>query len=391
MKKPKAKTKRSKTFKKFTRRAPRARAVPPTAPLASAAEMLEVARLLSAHAHVDDLLKKIVQATERLTGAEGASLLLLDEDGRRLCFKTATGDTGTVVEKMALPADQGVAGWVLQNDRSVNIPDVQKDTRFSGGTDRVTGIVTRSLLAVPFRINGKVAGVCEAIHRRRGAFTARDQKALEEMAALAAVSVDNARRAETQNNFFDHAIEILVSAIEATHTNYLGHPSRVAEISAALGRRLGVEGEAAENLRYGALLHDVGRIAMNHRDLAARPAGSLSEKALAEAHVLLGAQLLEGIKRFKGVTPIVRHHHEHWDGTGYPDRLVGEQIPLGARIVALVEDLEELRFSSLPEADLKPLLLQRAKNGSGTLFDPAVVEAYLSLEASSAVVPPVLF
>jgi response regulator RpfG family c-di-GMP phosphodiesterase len=115
---------------------------------------------------------------------------------------------------------------------------------------------------------------------------------------------------------------------------------------------------------------------------------------MAEAHVLLGAQLLAGVKRFKGVTPIVRHHHEHWDGTGFPDRLSGEEIPLGARIVGLVEDLEELRFSSLPESDLKPLMIQRAKNGSGTLFDPAVVEAYLSLEsaaASSVGSPPVIF
>jgi response regulator RpfG family c-di-GMP phosphodiesterase len=167
-----------------------------------------------------------------------------------------------------------------------------------------------------------------------------------------------------------------------------------AEIAAALGRRMGMAGAEADDLHYGALLHDVGRIAMNHQELAGRASTHLSESSMAEAHVLLGAQLLAGVKRFKGVTPIVRHHHEHWDGTGFPDRLSGEEIPLGARIVGLVEDLEELRFSSLPESDLKPLMIQRAKNGSGTLFDPAVVEAYLSLEsaaASSVGSPPVIF
>ena len=84
----------------------------------------------------------------------------------------------------------------------------------------------------------------------------------------------------------------------------------------------------------------------------------------------------------KNVLPSVRHHHVAWDGSGNPDHLAGEQIPVGARIVGLVEQLEEVRFSNLAESDVAALQKQMAVNGSGTKFAPAVVDAFLSLPSS---------
>jgi response regulator RpfG family c-di-GMP phosphodiesterase len=96
-------------------------------------------------------------------------------------------------------------------------------------------------------------------------------------------------------------------------------------------------------------------------------------------HPVLGAELIKNIKMMRRIVPLVRHHHEHWDGSGHPDRLAGEQIPLGARIICLIENLEELRFAGIKDPELTAMQIQMAKNGSGNRFDPKVVETYLSL------------
>jgi response regulator RpfG family c-di-GMP phosphodiesterase len=106
---------------------------------------------------------------------------------------------------------------------------------------------------------------------------------------------------------------------------------------------------------------------------------AVGEKSVERVHTLLGYELLKDIELLKGILPLVRHHHEYWDGTGQPDRLSREAIPLGARILCLVEQLEEIVFSGLKEPELSELQVQAARNGSGSRFDPGVVAAFLSL------------
>jgi response regulator RpfG family c-di-GMP phosphodiesterase len=120
-------------------------------------------------------------------------------------------------------------------------------------------------------------------------------------------------------------------------------------------------------------------LAVDHSELAQKATLPAGEKNLERLHTVLGYELLKDIKMLEGILPIVRHHHEHWDGTGQPDRLSGKDIPLGARILCLVEQLEEIRFTGLKEPELSQMQVQTAKNGAGTRFDPRVVAAFLSL------------
>ncbi|MBL0058454.1 MAG: GAF domain-containing protein [Elusimicrobia bacterium] len=342
-------------------------------------ELFGIARALSSNLFVDGLLKEIVRVAERLTGAEGASLLLLDEEGRNLYFRTATGEKGRIVQGQMVPLHQGLAGWVVSKGEAVLVNDVRHDPRFAKDVDRATGFSTKSVLAVPFLVDGRVIGVCEGLNKKAGHVTPTDKRALEELAGLAAVSIENARQAESQHNFFDNMIEILTAAIEATDPANVGHPARVAERACAIGKKMGMTEAERPDLYYGALLHDVGFLAVNHRELLEKATPQAQARTREQAHPLLGAELLKGVRLFKNVIPIIRHHHEAWDGTGHPDHMAGEAIPLGARIVALVEQLEELRLNGLSEKELAVLQAQLARNGSGTKFDPRVVEAYLSL------------
>jgi putative nucleotidyltransferase with HDIG domain len=342
-------------------------------------ELFDVARRLTSARDLEELLREIGRVAEALTGAAASSILLLDEDERNLFFKTASGEKGRQVRRVLVPVGKGIAGWVARNQKPLIVNDVSKDARFLRAPDQETGYVTRRLLAAPLVAGDRLVGVLEALNKKAGPFTAEDREWLQDLANFAAVAVLNAQLVERQRNFFDGALSVLTRAVEAHHPAYAGHPARVAETAELLARKLGMKGGELEDLRRGALLHDIGMLAVDHSELARKATLSAGEKSVERMHTILGFELLRDIKLLKDILPLVRHHHEFWDGTGQPDRLIGEAIPLGARILCLVEQLEEIVFSGLKEPELSQLQIQAAKNGSGSRFDPRVVAAYLSL------------
>jgi hypothetical protein len=348
-------------------------------PAVSDIEVFNVARRLCAAQDLDALLKEIGRVAEGLTGSEASSLLLLDEDGRHLHFKTASGEKGQAVKRVTVPIDQGIAGWVARHGKPLIVDDVSKDDRFLKKSDEESGFTTRSVLAVPMALGDHLVGVCEVINKKAGSFSAQDRETLQNLANFAAVSVSNVQMAERQNNFFTNTLSILTQAIEAHHPAYVGHPERVADLACRMAKRLGLEGQAYKDLYHGALLHDIGMIAVNHHVLAEQATLSAREKSIERLHTVLGYELVKDVKMLHGALPIIRHHHEFWNGGGHPDGLVGDGIPLGARILCLIEHLEEIRFSGLKDPELSEMQLQMAKNGAGTKFDPRVVEAYLEV------------
>ena len=141
-----------------------------------------------------DLLAAIMRTATDLMDAETSSLMLLDEKTNELTFEVATGDPAAEVAQMRVPADQGVAGWVLKHKKAAVVNDVQKDERFYSQIDRASGYKTRSMLAVPLDIRGRMIGVVEMINKRdNGGFTERDQEIAVAFAAQAAVAIENAR------------------------------------------------------------------------------------------------------------------------------------------------------------------------------------------------------
>lgn len=348
-------------------------------------ELFEIARQLSSTTDLDSLLSKIGKAAEQLTAAEASSILLVDEDGKHLYFKVATGEKEWSVKKLKIPIGQGIAGWVAEKCEAAVINDVQKDPRFTGQVDKASGFVTHSILAVPMTLSGELIGVCEVLNKSGGRdFTDDDLGVLTNLSGLAAVTINNVRLLEDQRNFFTHVIEILITAIESRQPKSAGHSMRVAEMSCAIGRLLGIVDQDYRNLYYGALLHDIGYLAVNNEQILLRVTRTGTVHTTEELHPIAGAELIKGINLLKGVIPLVRHHHEYYNGTGSPDHLRGEAIPLGARIICLVEHTEELRLSGLKGPELEKAANQMIKDGYATRFDPKVVDAYMTLTAEKA-------
>lgn len=144
--------------------------------------------------NLPELLNAIMDSATRLLGAETSSLMQLDETTDELTFAVATGESGESVKELRVPANQGIAGWVLQHDEPVIVGDVTSDPRFYGVLDQQSGFITRSMLAVPLKIRDRMIGVVEVINKANGAaFSDRDQDVAVALAALAAVAIANAR------------------------------------------------------------------------------------------------------------------------------------------------------------------------------------------------------
>ena len=179
---------------------------------------------------------------------------------------------------------------------------------------------------------------------------------------------------------YDATLTALTSALDFRDNETGGHSDRVVGYMELLLEQMNIHGAELATLRRGALLHDVGKIGVPDNVLRKPTALSESEWAVMKRHPEFGAQIISGIPFLEEVARIVRHHHERWDGMGYPDGLKGEHIPLGARIFSVGDSFDAMT-SDRPYR--RALLIEAAREEirrcAGSQFDPAVVTAFLSI------------
>jgi putative two-component system response regulator len=205
-------------------------------------------------------------------------------------------------------------------------------------------------------------------------------------AELQAAAADAIRRAERSARELRERLltptlaSALANAIEARNPYLSGHCERLAALAVGLGERLGLDAAEVEALRLGAVLHDIGKIGIPDRILL-KP-GPLDEAETAEVrrHPVIGDDLLAPLDLLGQSRPIVRHHHERWDGHGYPDGLAGTAIPLGARIVAVADSIEVMstRSSYRAPRDADGVVAE-LRAGRGRQWDPQLVDLALEL------------
>jgi putative two-component system response regulator len=180
-------------------------------------------------------------------------------------------------------------------------------------------------------------------------------------------------------------ITMLGRTIEARDPYTGGHCERLAGYAVALGSALGADDQTLKALRLGGFLHDVGKIAVPDAILLKGGPLDPAERAAMQAHPRVGADLMRGLRTLEGVVPIIRHHHERMDGSGYPDGLEAEAIPLGARILAVVDVFDALRTPRpyKPAFSTEQTLEILLRETDGGAWDPRVVEAFLPIVRSA--------
>jgi putative two-component system response regulator len=179
----------------------------------------------------------------------------------------------------------------------------------------------------------------------------------------------------------------LANAIEARDSYLHGHCERLASLAVRIAEELGPEPDEIETLRLGAILHDVGKIGIPDRVLLKPGPLDDEERRIVETHPEIGDKLLEPLDLLAGARPIVRHHHERWDGNGYPDRLAAEEIPLAARIVAVADSVEVMSSRQLYRKPLTPDgVVAELRKQRGAQWDREIVDVALGLIESGELV-----
>lgn len=178
-------------------------------------------------------------------------------------------------------------------------------------------------------------------------------------------------------NLFLSTVKSLVAAIDAKDPYTKGHSERVTRYSMVIGEEMGLSDEDMEKLHIGGLLHDIGKIAIIDQVLNKQARFTDEERKYMRTHPARGAEIMKPIRQLEDIIPIMKYHHEWWDGNGYPDGLKGEEIPFLARIVCLADTYDAMTTDRPYQKGMKPeFVLEKVQEWSGTRYDPNVVEAF---------------
>ncbi|MEJ2722099.1 MAG: response regulator [bacterium] len=196
----------------------------------------------------------------------------------------------------------------------------------------------------------------------------------------AGTGVENLRLVEALQNTYLSTVRALMSLVEAKDAYTKGHTERVADYAVALARKMKLGRDELRDLAFAAVLHDIGKLVI-YEEILNKP-GRLNDEewALLKSHTSVGASIIENMEFLSAAVPLVRHHHERYDGTGYPDGLKGEEIPLGARIIAVADSYDAMTTDrAYRDALPGEVALVAMTTKSGTQFDPAVVESFVEM------------
>ena len=350
---------------------------------------LEALREVSVELTSERDLKKLLTLTITRVGeilnAERSTLYLIEQDAN-----TSEGDTPLLVshvaqgiEEIRLPLDRtSIAGTVALTGKVINLEDAYRDPRFNPSFDHQNRFRTRTMVAAPMRNSqGRVIGVTQSINKRDArVFDRDDEEMLVAFSNLAAVAVENARYLDLQRRTFETLISGQAVAIDARDHITAGHTRRVTAYAVEIGRSLGMEEPDLEILRYGALLHDQGKLGVPDDILLKADQLSDWEFRIIQTHAEKTKIILNAVRplfprRLRNIPEISASHHEKLDGSGYPDGLRGESICRGARILAVADIFDAMtavRPYRRPDPDDTVIQMLRRDAGAGKIDRDAV-------------------
>ena len=344
--------------------------------------LLEVARLVTSTLDIDVLLSRLVQITADVCEVGKCSAYIYVNESRRF-YPTATfslfpdSDWEMGLGEGIQPADltdedsEALFSYqVAMSDPHVSplIPD-----------DRVEDTGTRSILLVPVYTRENLLGMMVLYYaKERDELENEDLNMVTGIAGQAAVALENASLYEDLEMSYFSTVKALARAIEVKDPYTYGHSERVTEYAITIAGKMSLSEWDLRNIKYAAALHDIGKIGIA-RKILNKP-GALSEEEFihVKTHPRLGDSIIEPVTFLQAPREIILHHHERFDGKGYPDGIAGEDIPLGARILAVADSYEAM-MSDRPYRKALPVVeaVKEIETNAGTQFDPVVVKAFM--------------
>ncbi len=320
-------------------------------------------------------------------GIDAVGVLLYDPQLHALRPAMGLGFTSELRVRARVDFGVGPAGVAGMEQRSVYLPDLRGEDGWGAAVEPEHQVEYSSYMAVPMVAKGQLQGVIELYSKRPMETSAEWLEFLETYADQGAIAVENSqlvRSLERSNQelhrAYDRTIEGWASALDLKDEETAGHSKRVTDMTVRLSRRLNVASDELVHIQRGALLHDIGKMGIPDQILLKRGPLTAEEFDFMRKHPVFAYELLSPIEFLRPALDIPYCHHEKWDGSGYPRGLKGEQIPLAARIFAVVDVFDALT-SERPYREAWPInrAAQFIRDGSGTHFDPTVVEAFFEM------------
>ncbi len=330
--------------------------------------------IASAHT-LSRVLSLLMDLSKDVLDYEAGALFLYDEKSQGLFLQMKRNLTPEMESRLQNQMKEGLLVWALKQGRPVVVPD-------SGIGSWTQSLPQdgqqKSFILVPLLAHNKAVGLINLVSfAGEGSFTQRDLSLLAILANQSAISIENAKLYENIRRDYDDVIQALAQAVDARDHYTQMHATRVSAYSVHIAEALKLPAAQVEAVKFGGLLHDVGKIGIS--DMILNKPSRLSEEefAIMKTHSSLGAAIVRRIGSLAHLVPMVLYHHERFDGRGYPEGLAGRDIPLGARIINVADSFETMTSDRIYHKGVSfEEGAKEVRRCAGGQFDPDVVEAF---------------
>jgi len=329
-------------------------------------------------------LQILLDEVTRMLSTDAAAILRFDPYSGMLKYEHWRGFRSKDIDQISIPLGEGYVGRMALNRKSVHIKDLRESEQELSYIHFLTDEEFVSYYAVPLIVKGSVIGALEVFHRDRITSNGEWLAFLETLAGQAAIAIDNSElfsRLEHSNvdllRAYDATIEGWAHALDLKDEETQEHSQRVTMLTLRIASKMGIKNGDLAHVRRGALLHDIGKMGIPDNILLKPGKLTDEEWVIMQKHPIYAFEMLSSIDYLRPALDIPYCHHERWDGSGYPRGLKGKQIPLSARIFAVI-DVYDALTSNRPyrKAWTKEKALEHIRELRGIHFDPQVVDVF---------------
>ncbi len=347
--------------------------------------LYSISNKMGSEMDVNTICQRVLEEADKILSPQNLSIMLLDSSKKRLYTRHSIGRNAESARSFTADISVGLIGHVLQLGEPVTVCDIRTDKRIS------LPYPVKSILCVPLVTDDQAMGLLLVCDKRSGdEFWSRELKLMGMFASEVASSIRKAQLYENNSKMFINTVEALASAIDAKDPYTYGHSKRVAQLSVTICEKLGMPKSNTKFVELAALLHDIGKIGTPESILNKPGQLRPDEFDKIKEHPAKGAEILSNIEEFSDIIKWIKHHHEWYDGKGYPDQIAAGHIPLEARIITIA-DAYDAMTSDRPYRKGMPSLevIKIMEEFTRSQFDPEILKVFrhIVLNGSSFAYP----
>ena len=327
----------------------------------------------------EEVSQTVVDTACSIIHSDLASLMLINPENE-LYIISARGLSEKIKKETKMKIGEGIAGRVASTGKYIFVENIETDVRFLRPNDDER-YVSKSFISVPLKVKSRVIGVLNINSpKNKKQFNDRDLKLITILADQAAMRLDNIELFNNLQSFYFEMVQTLARAIDAKDAYTYDHADRARKYAKAIAVKMNLPYTIVRNIEYAALMHDIGKIGIADDILLKKEKLTEKEIKMLRTHPIIGNKILAPVKFLSPVAPMVLYHQEWYDGSGYPEGLAKEEIPLGARIVAVI-DAYDAMTSDRPYRKALPIktAVKELREGAGTQFDPKIVDIFINI------------